>query len=299
VSEPPGTVLVTGAAGGIGRVVTRHLADRGWTVRALDRVRGDDAPASVRWQVGDLADRAVAAAAVEGVDAVVHLAAIPSPWNDPDDVVYVGNVASTYAVLDAAGRAGVGRAVIASSVSIYGLVWSEREREAPEIPLSETSALRIADPYALSKQADEACAAMMHRRWGIDVLAYRFPNVSDGDDIAARSREVLADPAHAHRELWAYLHLEDAARAVELGLTAAVSGAVVLNVVAPDALGGVDVAALARQFHPGADCRLPAGSSIAGYTTDRAERLLGFIAEHRWDGRRTHEPASQSGGLRS
>lgn len=297
MSEPTGTVLVTGAAGGIGRVVTRHLAARGWSVRALDRVRDAQAPAAVDWLVGDLADRAVAAAAVEGVGAVVHLAAIPSPWSDPDDVVYSGNVAATYALLDAAGRAGVRRAVIASSVAIYGLVWSEAEREAPEIPLSETSELRIADPYALSKQADEACAEMMHRRWGIDVLAYRFPNVSDGDDIAARSREVLADPAYAHRELWAYLHLEDAARAVELGLTAEVNGAVALNVVAPDALGGVDVAALAAEFHPGADCRLPVGGTAAGYTTDRAERLLGFIAERRWDGSRSHVPASKSGGL--
>lgn len=297
MSEPTGTVLVTGAAGGIGRVVTRHLATRGWSVRALDRVRDAQAPAAVEWLVGDLADRAVAATAVDGLDAVVHLAAIPSPWSDPDDVVYSGNVAATYALLDAAGRAGVRRAVIASSVAIYGLVWSEAEREAPEVPLSETSELRIADPYALSKQADEACAEMMHRRWGIDVLAYRFPNVSDGDDIAARSREVLADPAYAHRELWAYLHLEDAARAVELGLTAEVNGAVALNVVAPDALGGVDVAALAAKFHPGAECRLPVGGTAAGYTTDRAERLLGFIAERRWDGSRSHVPASKSGGL--
>ncbi|HST41961.1 MAG TPA: NAD(P)-dependent oxidoreductase [Conexibacter sp.] len=298
MSAQHGTVLVTGAAGGIGRVAVAHLAARGWDVRAFDRRPAEGLPDGVEQRVGELADVAVARAAVAGVDRVVHLAAIPSPWNDPDDVVYVGNSAATFAVLEAAGAAGIRRAVIASSVSIYGIVWSEREQEAPEIPLSETSELRIADPYALSKQADEACAEMVHRRYGIDVLALRFPNVSDAENIAERSRRVLADPDHAHRELWAYLHLDDAARAIELALTAEVAGAHAVNVVAPDTLGGVDVAELAKRFHPGAPCRLPLGGSVTGYTTDRAERLLGFHAEHRWDGRRTsHAHASKPGGL--
>jgi nucleoside-diphosphate-sugar epimerase len=296
MSASQGTVLVTGAAGGIGSVVARRLADRGWGVRALDRRRDPDGAEGLDWRVGDLADAAFARSAVEGVTAVAHLAAIPSPWGHPDEQVYVGNVAATFAVLNAAGAAGIRRAVIASSVSIYGLAWSEQEQEAPEIPLSETSELLIADPYALSKQADEACAEMVHRRFGIDVLALRFPNVSGSENIAARSAAVLRDPTEAHRELWAYLHLEDAARAVELSLTAEVSGAVAVNVVAPDALGGVDVAALASRFHPGAVCRIPAGGSVTGYTTDRAERLLGFTAEHRWDGPAT--PVPQPGGLR-
>lgn len=300
----PGSVLVTGAAGGIGSVTVRRLAQRGWTVRAFDR-RAPDASqpdaastiAAIEWRTGDLTDPASAREAVAGMDAVVHLAAIPSPWNDPDEVVYVGNAAATFAVLNAAGQAGIRRAVIASSVSIYGLAWAEQDQEAPEIPLSETSELRIADPYALAKRADEACAEMMHRRYGIDVLAYRLPNVQDTEGTAVRAKKVRQDPTEAHRELWAYLHVEDAARAIELGLTADVRGAVVLNVVAPDAIGGVDVAALATRFHPGALCRLPAGGSVTGYTTDRAERLLGFRAEHLWDGRPPQPQPSQPGGL--
>lgn len=300
MSTAPQRVLVTGAAGGIGGVTVRRLAQRGWTVRAFDRRPAADAAATpgVEWRTGDLADAATAREAVDGMDAVVHLAAIPSPWNDPDEVVYVGNAAATFAVLNAAGAAGIRRAVIASSISIYGLAWSEQDQEAPEIPLSETSELRIADPYALAKRADEACAEMMHRRYGIDVLAYRFPNVQDAEGTAARAVKVQQDPTEAHRELWAYLVVDDAARAIELGLTADVAGAgaVALNVVAPDAIGGVDVAELARRFHPGAPCRLPGGSSVTGYTTDRAERLLGFHAEHLWDGRPSHHPATRPGG---
>lgn len=297
MSGTPGTVALTGAAGGIGRVAARHLAQRGWTVVAIDRRDDPEARDAYAWHVGDLTDAAFAARAIEDADAVVHLAAIPSPWNDPDHVVFAGNAGSTFNVLNAAGAQGIRRAVIASSVSIYGLAWSERDQEAPEIPLSETSELRVADPYALSKQADEACAEMVHRRYGMDVAALRFPNVSGTASIAERSRKVLADPDEAHRELWAYLHLEDAARAIELSLTAQLDGVVVANIVAPDALGGVDVAELAARFHPGAPCRLPAGGSVTGYTTDRAERVLGFRAEHRWDGGRfPHVP--QPGGPR-
>ncbi len=284
MTDRPRKILLTGAAGGIGRVVLRHFVREGYAVRALDRRIDEGAPSAVEWSVGELTDTALAREAVAGVDAVVHLAAIPNPWSEPDATVYVDNVAATFAVLDAAGQAGIRRAVIASSISIYGIVWAERELAVPEIPLSETSELRIADPYALSKRADEACAEMMHLRYGIDVLAYRFPDVGDTARIAARAADVLADPAVAHRELWAYLNSADAAVALELGLTADVNGAVVVNVVAPDALGGVDVAALAPRFYPQAPCTLPLGRSISGYTTERARRLLGFEAAHRWDG---------------
>lgn len=299
----PDKVLVTGAAGLVGRVVARHLAEIGHAVRAVDRrtpgEAGADAASTARleWRTGDLADPQFAAAAVEGVDAVVHLAAIPSPWGHPDLQVYAGNVAATYAVLDAAGRAGIRRALIASSISIYGLAWSEREPTPPEIPLSETSELRIADPYALSKRADEACAEMMHLRWGMDVLSYRLPNMQGTEATAARGAEVQADQTVAHRELWAYLHLEDAAAAFALGLTADFGGAIALNVVAPGTIGDVEIAAVAPRFWPEIPVGLPAGRPVAGYTTERARSLLGFRAARRWDGEALPHDDSKSQGV--
>lgn len=303
MASRPEKVLVTGAAGLLGRVVARHLAQDGHAVRAVDRrtpgEAGADAAAVARteWRTGDLADPQFAAAAVEGVDAVVHLAAIPSPWGHPDLEVYAGNVAATYAVLDAAGRAGIGRVLIASSISIYGLAWSEQAQTPPEIPLSETSELRIADPYALSKRADEACAEMMHLRWGMDVLCYRLPNLQGTEGTAARAAEVQADQSVAHRELWAYLHLEDAATAFALGLTADFTGAIALNVVAPDTIGDVDVAAVAPRFWPDLEVGLPAGRPVAGYTTERARSLLGFRAARRWDGEALLHDDSKSQGV--
>lgn len=278
------TVLVTGAAGGIGRVVVGRLVADGHSVRALDRVAHAGAPPEVGWRTGDVADPAVAREAVAGVDAVVHLAAIASPWHEPDEVTFANNVTSTFNVLHAAGRAGVARVVLASSVSIYGLAWAEREVDPPEIPLSETSELRIADPYALSKRTDEACAETVHRRFGVDVLCLRFPDVRGGAALATRGAQVRADPSVAHRELWAYLHVDDAAEAVARGLAAEVTGAVAINVVARGTLGDVDLADLARRWYPEVPCRIAPGDPDAtGYTTERAERLLGFRAGHRWD----------------
>jgi nucleoside-diphosphate-sugar epimerase len=271
-------VLVTGAAGGIGRVVVADLVEHGYAVRAADRVAGD---ANVEWLVGDLTERELAREAVDGVDYVVHLAGIPAPGIVGDAELLANNTGGTFAVLDAAGRAGVGRAIIASSVSVYGLVWSEVEQAPPEVPLSEASPLQVADAYAFAKEVDEACARLVHRRYGIDVLAFRLPYTASAGDVASRGETVRQDPASVRRELWGYLVVDDAAVAVRRGIEADVAGAQVLNVVAPDPLGGVDVGALCAQLFPGVPCAVAPGAT--GYTSELAERLLGFRATRRWD----------------
>ncbi|MDT7653515.1 MAG: hypothetical protein QOI36_4921, partial [Pseudonocardiales bacterium] len=111
------TVLVTGAAGVIGRVVVPVLAGAGMRVVAADRV---ESGAGDRVLVGDMCDALFVAECLDGVDAVVHLAAIPAPGQAPEDVTLVHNVQSAYLVLDGAGRAGLRTAVAASSASAYG-----------------------------------------------------------------------------------------------------------------------------------------------------------------------------------
>src|SRR5690606_38357283 len=117
-TEPPipRRVLVTGAAGRLGRAAVDDLAAHGIATVAADRAALGAVPAD-RVVVGDLADRDVASDAVRDVDAVLHFAAIPAPTLGTPHEVFVGNVATTFAVLEAAASAGVRRAVFASSLS--------------------------------------------------------------------------------------------------------------------------------------------------------------------------------------
>ena len=106
------TVLVTGAAGRIGRAVVRELTARGHRVRAFDRT---PAPAAAEVVVGDLTDAAAVRHAARGAETLVHLAATP----DDDDFLtqlLPNNLVGVYHVLEAARLVGVKRLVLASSV---------------------------------------------------------------------------------------------------------------------------------------------------------------------------------------
>ncbi|MGY0002696.1 SDR family oxidoreductase [Micromonospora sp. I033] len=103
-------VLVTGASGRLGRVALPRLRDAGHTVRAVSRrSRGD---AGVEWVAADLATGEGLAAAVDGVDAVLHLA------SSPDRRTYEIDVLGTRRLVLAAGHAGVGHLVYVSIVGV-------------------------------------------------------------------------------------------------------------------------------------------------------------------------------------
>ncbi|PZO60158.1 MAG: nucleoside-diphosphate sugar epimerase [Leifsonia xyli] len=108
-------VLVTGASGFLGQATAAAVRDAGHEVRTFQR--RPSGVAGVQDVVGTMTDLAAVARAVEGVDAVVHLAAKVSLAGDPADFVRV-NVDGTRALVDAARRAGARRFVFVSSPSV-------------------------------------------------------------------------------------------------------------------------------------------------------------------------------------
>ncbi|MBF4607655.1 NAD-dependent epimerase/dehydratase family protein [Curtobacterium sp. VKM Ac-1393] len=109
------TVLVTGASGFLGRATAAAVRDAGHEVRTFQR--RPSGVAGVQDVSGSMTDAAAVARAVDGVDAVVHLAAKVSLAGDPADFVRV-NVDGTRALVDAARRAGARRFVFVSSPSV-------------------------------------------------------------------------------------------------------------------------------------------------------------------------------------
>jgi len=266
-------IVVTGAGGLLGRAVAARLLQDGAQVTGMDRIKPPRGWKG-QWHLLTL-DDPIDYTLFDSIDAVVHLAGIPSPGVIRDEALFRNNVCSTFNVLNAAGEAGVATAVIASSISIYGLVYAAEEVEPPEIPLSESSELRCADAYSLSKEVDEATGRMMNRRYGMRVAALRFPNVSNIETVFARSAEVQVDPSTAHRELWAYLTLEDAGRAISLVLASDFHGSVVANVVSSQSLHSGDLRASLRSFYPSVDSDY--GAPVEnGYSLRVAQETFGF-----------------------
>ena len=268
-------VLVTGAGGGIGRVVTQSFVDEGHVVIGVDRVTPPDGFRG-EWVEKDLAERAIEPDLFAGVDVVIHLAAVPGRGLVSDRELFTNNATTTYSVLESACEAGVPRIAMASSTSIYGTVWGDRKIAPAEVPLTEDSEIRPADAYALAKEVDESIARMMCRRFDVSVALLRLPNVQTSERLLERSARVEADPAEASRELWAYLTVEDSAEAFRRAAVADFTGCLVVNVASPQPLANIDVASATQQVYPGTPSSLQPGQ--AGISSDRARRVLGFTA---------------------
>jgi nucleoside-diphosphate-sugar epimerase len=273
-------ILVTGAAGRLGRHVLDHLAAAGAPVTALTLEPADDLPAD-RVVVGDARDVELVGKALADVSAVVHLAAIPSPHLGSAEQVFCGNTGATFTVLSQAAQAGVRRAVIASSHCATGLPFAPVFRDPAYLPIDERTPPYAADPYALSKQVDEATAAMMWWRHGLSVVALRFPFLGDArDTLPARLQVLTDDPGQGAADVWSYLDFRDAARACALGLTRPGPGCHTVTLAAPSTLAPYPTEALLDRWFP----RVPRRTLFPGRTVpmdlSRAAQLLDFTAEH-------------------
>ena len=168
--------LVTGGAGFIGSHLAEGLVARGHRVRVVDNLStGKRTNLSHLPQVelleGDLADLAVARAAVDGVEYTLHEAAIPSVPRSvqrPLSPRTAANIDATLNVLVAA-PAGIRRLVYAGSSSAYG--------DTPTLPKHEGMATRPLSPYALQKLVGEQDLALFTRLDGLDTVSIRYFNV--------------------------------------------------------------------------------------------------------------------------
>ena len=168
--------LVTGGAGFIGSHLAEELVRRGHRVRVADSLitgkRSNLAHVDgVEFLQGDLADPDFAVRAAQGVDFVLHQAAIPSVPRSVNDPITSNraNVDATLNVLVAARDAGARRVVFAGSSSAYG--------DTPTLPKHEEMPTRPLSPYALQKVVGEQYLQMFTTLYGLETVSTRYFNV--------------------------------------------------------------------------------------------------------------------------
>lgn len=201
-------VLVTGAAGSIGRVVTVGLVERGHDVVGLDLVPAPEGT-PFAWHEADCADADAVAAvfAQERVDAVVHLAGAPDELSLPDELT--SHVVTTAALLDAMVAHRVPRIVYASSNHAVG------RTPRADGELTERALPRPDTFYGVAKVAAEALLRLFADRHGIDAVSCRIGSF-------------LEEPASV-RGLSTWLSHGDGVRMVEAALTTPAPGFAVLH----------------------------------------------------------------------
>ncbi|MFF1819443.1 NAD-dependent epimerase/dehydratase family protein [Kribbella sp. NPDC058245] len=275
-------VLVTGASGRIGLVTVQRLNELGTLVTALSNTEHPDLKAD-RVLVGDTRSETDVAKALDGAELVVHLAALAHPSAGTPYDVYSINVVSTFNVLAQAGALGIKRAVTASSINATGLVFNPHDVRPAYYPLDERIPADVADPYSLSKQNDENTARAAWRRFGIDVVALRFPHTNSAEVLQSQAEHMRDQPATGLREVWSNLDSRDAAYAIELGLTAQLEGAHVFFVAAGTTNAPYSTEALLDKFAPDVPrLRRFIGREVPIDLT-AVRTVLGFQAQHELD----------------
>ena len=269
-------LAITGARGRVGRYVCQAALARGIEIVAIDRRPADTSPSpGQRDLVVDATDYDALLAAFAGCEALIHLAAIPHPLTDPDQIVHNHNVTASYNALRAAIELGITRICQASSVNALGLSFS-RAPLFDYFPIDEHHPMRNEEAYGLSKQICEAQADNLTRRHeGVRVASMRFHFVTESRQ-EAQSRTGNT-PEQRARELYGYVRGDATADACLRSLEADFAGHEVFNVVAPDTLLEEPSLEVAKRLYPDAEIRKPLLGNASFFDSTKAERILGWV----------------------
>lgn len=277
-------VLVTGSDGRIGRVIVQELRDHGYEVTPADL------HPTQPWgtQIINFEDLGQVIGVMKGHDAVIHMAAIPTPTRHTAEVVFRNNVMSHFNVLEAATILGIKNVVTASSLSALGYAYHHRHFNPVRIPIDESHPLLSQDTYGLSKMiGEELCEGFLRRTPDMSLVSLRFTAVIDD---AAREyflkRQQETDAGRFSGAFWTYVDVRDAALSCRLSMEYNTPGHEAFYITAPNIYLPDPVEDLLKKYYP--DGNYPVADHIRGNVSpvdcSKAERLLGWKARYNWDG---------------
>jgi nucleoside-diphosphate-sugar epimerase len=257
-------LLITGAAGLIGKEVTKGLVAAGHEVLATDLVKDDLSPAQ-KFVVGDLVSADFISQLDFHCDAIVHLGSIPRPGIDSDEKVLHNNVMGTYHMFANAVENKVPLVIYASSLSIYGFAWSGPWTSPDYVPVDEKHPLHHYESYALSKEVNERSADMWAHRSETAFVGLRFPHTHTHTVFAEMAQQMRdGDKAilqQGAKIFWAYLDLRDAVQGILTVIEKGAKGSKTYNFAAPDTYAHKPTSEMMAEFHPTSEVVSP----LSGY----------------------------------
>jgi nucleoside-diphosphate-sugar epimerase len=286
-------VAVTGGSGKLGRAVVAELVRDGRQVVNLDQTAppADQGCPFVRIDFRDFGQTAEALSGIQdrydGLDAVVHLAAIPAPGLTANATTFANNATSSYNVFTAAKLAGIRNVVWASSETVLGLPF---DTPPPYLPVDEDYPPRPESTYSLVKVLEEQMAVQLCR-WdpALKMIGLRFSNVMYPEDYA-QFPAFQDDPAARKWNLWGYIDARDGAQAVRRALDYDITGTEVFIIANADTVMRRSSASLAAEVFGQVPVRKELGEHETLLSIDKARLLLGYQPQHSW---REHQPGGQ------
>ncbi|MCE9614965.1 MAG: NAD(P)-dependent oxidoreductase [Lentisphaerae bacterium] len=230
-------VVITGACGFIGRKLIEELEQAGHELRLVDKAPPEEAtiflptapgargaaPFKTRWPFvkAEIMDAAAITRAVEGCDAMIHLAAAVTGLPEFGIDTFHVNACGTYIALEACRLAGVKRFLCASSINAFGtFYWRLSGKPSPysSMPLTEAFEVVPEDSYSLGKYVNELTCATFHRAFGTTTAAFRFAAVWSDEAYEATRKAGLKPTTKWADDLYQWVHRSDVVRGIRQAL---------------------------------------------------------------------------------
>lgn len=275
-------IVVTGAAGRLGRRVVERLVAEGIDVLGTDKVSCEDLPAP--YQQADLCDMSQAHAVLSHADSLIHMGAIPGPMRHGPLEIFENNVQSTFNILMAAAAQNLRRVVFSSSA--FGMGWAHDPRAfVPKyLPLDEDHPMMPFEAYGLSKQIGECIAAMVCRDSSMSIASLRFTNMAY-PEVQAEFPWPAPSPADPLTlVMWAYADPRDVVDMHLLALQGEFEGHEAFMIAQPKTRFREPTLELIEQnFGSQVDIRGDLRDNASVISTEKAQRMLGFTPRQNWN----------------
>jgi nucleoside-diphosphate-sugar epimerase len=278
-------IVVTGGSGKLGRACVQDLIEHGYEVINADIAAPKESRCPFfKIDLENMAQVSELLSAMDfehtrGIDAIVHLAAIPGPGSAPNETVFRVNTVSTYNVFEAARRLRVKNIVWASSETLLGLPFDE---PPPYVPVDEECEPRPNTGYSLSKLMGEEMAKQFCR-WDPEqkIVGLRFSNVMEPSDYAAFPA-FDNNPGGRRFNLWGYIDARDGAQAIRKALEASLKGAYVFIIANADTVLTRANEELLSGFYPNVPIKRAFGPNETLLSIEKARSILGYVPQHSW-----------------
>lgn len=276
-------VLVTGSTGGIGRWVVKRLVEAGHEVRSMD-ITAQPKSSDHEHVAGDVRDMPLVRRTIQGMDAVVHLAAIPFDMDRQEEQILDINIRGTYNILQAALEAGLQRVVSFSSINALGQ--AEATHPGLYLPLDDDIPHYNLRNYSLTKHIGEELCQAFASRGVFSAVSLRPSHVThpgpsrfawwDRMPEEFKMRGYIGD-------FFSYVDVRDVAEAALLALTAQVEQHQAVLLVHDENRVQVPSAELVEKYYPhlswpktSKEEYLARGEFIGLVDNSRAKQILGW-----------------------
>lgn len=279
-------VLVTGSTGNIGKWVVNRLVEEGFEVTGMD-VTGQPPDTRFAYHNGDVRDLATMRSALQGMDAVVHMAAIPFDMPRAEESILDVNIRGTFNMLLASQENGVKRVVNFSSINALGQ--AEKTHPGLYLPLDDDIPHYNIHNYSLTKHIGEELCASFAARGGLSAVSLRPTMVVEGaktnfwESMFSQEMKMQGNV----NDFFSYVDFRDVAEAVVLALQADTNGHEAFLLTHNESRERIPTAEIIDQHYShlawpkiSREAYLAQGEYVSLVDCSKARRLLGWVPRY-------------------